>query len=302
MNPFNAMQAFVRVAELGSFTQAAEQLGLPKAAVSTAVRQLEAQFGTRLLHRTTRRVQLTQDGQLVQQRCQDLLADFDELQSLFQAGSAQLTGRLRVDMPLGVARNVVMPALPEFLQVHPQLEIELSSTDRRVDLVREGFDCVLRVGPLSDSSLVARPLGQYPMANVASPAYLAAHGQPAALEDLAQHRLIHYQLTLGARSPGFEYVDASGETRFQPMGGALTVNNSESYMSACLAGLGLIQVPEPAIRPMIASGQLREVLPQWRAAPMPITLLYAHRRQQPKRVQVFMNWLAGLMQAYMAPA
>ncbi len=302
MNPFQAMQAFVRVAELGSFTQAAEQLGLPKAAVSTAVRQLETQFGTRLLHRTTRRVQLTQDGQLVLQRCQDLLADFDELQGLFQAGEAQLKGRLRVDMPLGVARHVVMPALPEFLQAHPQLEIELSSTDRRVDLVRESFDCVLRVGPLSDSSLVARPLGQYRMATVASPAYLAAHGRPETLEDLARHRLIHYALTLGTRAAGFEYVDAAGEVRFLPMAGALTVNNSESYLSACLAGLGLIQVPEPALRPLIASGQLCEVLSQWRAAPMPVTLLYAHRRQQPRRVQVFMNWLDGLMQRYMAPA
>lgn len=302
MNPFQAMQAFVRVAELGSFTQAAEQLGLPKAAVSNAVRQLETQFATRLLHRTTRRVQLTQDGQLVLQRCQDLLADFEELQGLFQAGEAQLKGRLRVDMPLGVARHVVMPALPEFLQAHPQLEIELSSTDRRVDLVREGFDCVLRVGPLSDSSLVARPLGQYRMATVASPAYLAAHGRPEMLEDLARHRLIHYALTLGTRPAGFEYVDASGEVRCLPMAGALTVNNSESYLSACLAGLGLIQVPEPALRPLIASGQLCEVLPQWRAAPMPVTLLYAHRRQQPRRVQVFMNWLDGLMQRYMAPA
>ncbi|MDI4633054.1 LysR family transcriptional regulator [Pelomonas sp. V22] len=302
MNPFQAMQAFVRVAELGSFTQAAEQLGLPKAAVSTAVRQLEAQFGTRLLHRTTRRVQLTQDGQLVLLRCQDLLADYDELQGLFQTGEAQLKGRLRVDMPLGVARHVVMPALPEFLQAHPQLEIELSSTDRRVDLVREGFDCVLRVGPLSDSSLVARPLGQYRMATVASPAYLATRGRPETLDDLARHRLIHYALTLGTRPAGFEYQDADGEMRFVPMAGALTVNNSESYLSACLAGLGLIQVPEPALRPLIASGQLVEVLPQWRAAPMPVTLLYAHRRQQPRRVQVFMNWLDGLMQRYMAPA
>jgi DNA-binding transcriptional LysR family regulator len=301
MNPFSAMQAFVRVADLGSFTQAAEQLGLPKAAVSTAVRQLETRFGTRLLHRTTRRVQLTQDGQLVWQRCQDLLADFDELQALFQQGPSELTGRLRVDMPLGVARHVVMPALPAFLREHPQLEVELSSTDRRVDLVREGFDCVLRVGQLGESSLVARPLGHYQMANVASAGYVAAHGRPESLADLARHRLVHYQLALGSRSPGFEYLDETGETRFEPMPGALTVNNSESYFQACLAGLGLIQAPEPALREMLARGELCELLPQWRPAPMPVSLLYAHRRHLPKRVQVFMQWLAALMQQYMAP-
>lgn len=300
MNPFAAMQAFVRVAELGSFTQAAGQLGLPKAAVSAAVRELEARFGTRLLHRTTRRVHLTQDGQVVWHRCQDLLADFDELQALFQQRPESLKGRLRVDMPLGVARHVVMPALPAFLQAHPQLEVELSSTDRRVDLVAEGFDCVLRVGQLEESSLVARPLGHYRMANVASAGYVAALGRPETLADLAGHRLVHYQQALGARSPGFEYQDADGQTRFQPMAGALTVNNSESYVQACLAGLGLIQAPEPALRRLIASGELCELLPAWRPAPMPVSLLYAHRRHLPQRAQVFMNWLAGLMQQYIA--
>lgn len=302
MNPFSAMQAFVRVAELGSFTQAAEQLGWPKAGVSTAVRQLEAQFGTRLLHRTTRRVQLTPDGQAVWQRCLDLLADYDELQSLFQRGGGALTGRLRVDMPLGVARHVVMPALPVFLQAHPQLEVELSSTDRRVDPVGEGFDCVLRVGQLSESSLVARPLGHYRMTNVASAGYVAVHGRPEQLGDLDHHRLVHYQQGLGARSPGFEYVDGEGQTRFHPMAGSLTVNNSESYVQACRAGLGLIQAPEPAMRPLIASGELCELLPGWQPAPMPVTLLYAHRRHQPQRVQVFMDWLARLMHQYLAPA
>ncbi|MDM4766775.1 LysR family transcriptional regulator [Pelomonas sp. SE-A7] len=300
MQPIAAMQAFVRVAELSSFTQAADQLGLPKAAVSAAVRSLEAELGTRLLHRTTRRVQLTQDGQQALQRCQDLLADYEELQQLFHGDGAPLGGRLRVDMPMGVARNVVLPALPAFLQAHPQLELDLSSTDRRVDPVREGFDCVLRVGPLGESSLVARPLGQYRMLNVASPAYLASHGRPESLQDLVQHRLVHYQATLGQRAAGFEYVDEAQQVRFQPMAGMLTVNNSESYLAACLAGLGIIQTPAPAMRSLIDTGQLVELLPLWQAAPMPVTLLYPHRRHQPKRVQVFMNWLAEVMRPYLA--
>ncbi len=239
MNRLDAMQTFVRVAELGSFTRAAEGLDLPKASVSTAVQQLEAALGTRLLHRTTRRVELTQDGRAFYERAKDLLDDMDELQALFQRGAQALRGRLRVDMPSGVARNFILPRLPQFLEAHPQLELELSSTDRRVDLVREGFDCVLRVGTLGDSSLIARPLGAFRIANVASPAYLRRHGVPQTLEDLAGHRLIHYVPTLGARPDGFEVREGQGH-RSLPMAGALTVNNAEAYQGACLAGLGII--------------------------------------------------------------
>ncbi|MEC5398750.1 LysR family transcriptional regulator [Uliginosibacterium sp. H1] len=299
MNQFESMQIFLRVAELASFTAAADSLGMHKASVSAAVQQLENRLGTRLLHRTTRKVQMTQDGQVFYERSKDLVADIEELQGLFQDSPAALRGRLRVDMPLAVARDVVMPALPAFMAEHPGLEIELSSTDRRVDLVREGFDCVLRVGTLGDSSLIARPLGHYRLLNVASPAYLAAHGTPQTLDDLARHRLVHYLPALGARAAGFEYVDdaaGDGHARFFPMPGALSVNNSDAYTRACLAGLGIIQAPETGLQPWLAGGQLVEILPGWRAAPMPVSLLYANRRHLPRRVQVFMAWLTGLMQ------
>ncbi|UXH78021.1 LysR family transcriptional regulator [Roseateles amylovorans] len=295
------LQIFVRVAELASFTQAATSLGLPKASVSTAVQRLEATLGTRLFHRTTRRVQLTQDGQVCLDRCKDLLADMDEMQTLFQPATSGLRGRLRVDLPMRFARDLVIPALPGFLSAHPELEIELSSTDRRVDVVREGFDCVLRVGMLTDSSLVARPLGVLEMMNCASPAYLAAHGEPQALADLATHRLVHYVSTLGQRSPGFEWQDAQGEVHFEPMGGTLTVNNSEAYAAACLAGLGIIQVPRHGNQIEVNAGHLREILPHHRAAPMPVHLLYPHRRQLPRRVQAFMQWLAALLAPRLIP-
>jgi DNA-binding transcriptional LysR family regulator len=298
MNDLDAMRIFVRVAELASFTAAADSLGLPKATVSTAVRGLEALLDTRLLHRTTRRVQMTQDGRVFFERSQDLLADVDELRGLFRRDGAALRGRLRVDMPLAVARDVVIPRLPEFLVAHPAVEIELGSTDRRVDLVREGFDCVLRVGALADSSLIARPIGHYRLVNCASPAYVAAHGKPRDLDDLPAHRLIHYVPTLGGRSPGFEVADAGTppNVRFVPMTGALTVNNSESYLAACLAGLGIIQVPEPGVAPLLAAGRLVEVLPRFRPAPMPVSLLFANRRHLPRRVQAFMAWMTGIMQ------
>lgn len=297
MNQIEAMHIYQRVAELAGFTAAADSLGLPKATVSAAVQQLEALLGTRLLHRTTRKVQMTQDGQVFYERSKDLLADMEELQTLFRNEQSALRGRLRVDMPQAVARDVVIPRLQEFLHEHPQLEIELSSTDRRVDVVREGFDCVLRVGTLADSSLIARPVGEYRLINCASAAYLAAKGTPRTLDDLASHQLIHYVTVLGGRSPGFEYLDPADKgTRFLPMQGALTVNNTESYLGGCLAGLGIIQVPEAGVVPYLDSGQLLEILPDLRPAPMPVTLIYANRRHLPKRVQAFMAWMETIMQ------
>jgi DNA-binding transcriptional LysR family regulator len=298
LSRLDALQIFVRVAELSSFTQAADALAVPKARVSTAVQQLEAQLGTRLLHRTTRKVQLTQDGQAFYERCKDVLADMDELQAMFQAGPQALRGRLRVDMPTGIAREHVIPQLPEFLAQHPQLEVELSSTDRRVDLVREGFDCVLRVGPLGDSVLIARPLGHFRQLNCASPAYLATHGTPSTLADLATHRLVHYVPTLGAKSVGWEWVDESG-VHTLPMAGAVTVNNAEAYQAACLAGLGLIQAPGAGVKRLIAEGRLVEVLPDCQAPMLPVSLLYANRRNLPRRVQAFMSWIATVLQPHL---
>jgi DNA-binding transcriptional LysR family regulator len=298
MNRLEAMQIFVRVAELASFTQAADSMGLPKASISTAVKQLESLLGTRLLHRTTRKVQLTQDGQTFYERSKDLLADMDELQSMFQQGEAAINGRLRVDMSSGVARNIVIPQLPIFLEEHPRLELELSSTDRRVDIVREGFDCVVRVGTLTDSTLIARPLGRFHMVNCASPAYLKRYGTPRRLDDLAYHKLIQYVSSLGAKPLGWEYFDGEHYTNLD-MTGVITVNNADAYQAACLAGLGLIQVPQTGVQRLIDEGQLVEVLSQYQAEPMPVSLLYANRRHLPKRVQVFMVWMTEIMQPHL---
>ncbi|MBX3654580.1 MAG: LysR family transcriptional regulator [Ramlibacter sp.] len=301
MNPLDRMTVFSRVAELSSFTQAADSLGLPKGTASLAVRQLESELGTRLLHRTTRRVQLTQDGQAYYERCKDLLADVENLQTMFQQTGAQgLRGRVRVDMTTGMARNIVIPRLPELLAQHPLLELELSSTERRVDLVREGFDCVLRVGTVGEPGLVARPLAALPMRNCASPAYLRRHGTPHTLDDLAAHRLVHFVGTLGSRSGGFEH-QINGHSRSLPMAGAVTVNNGEAYQAACLAGLGLIQAPEVGVRDLLAQGVLVDVLPDHRPAPMPLTLLYATRRNLSRRVRLVMDWLAQVTQAYVEP-
>lgn len=288
------MQIYLRVAELSSFTRAADNLGIPKASASTAVQQLETMLGTTLLQRTTRRVRMTPDGQAFYERCKDLLADMDELQTMFQRGDEALSGRIRIDISSGMGRLFLVERLSEFLDLHPLISLELSMTDRLVDLVREGFDCVVRSGAPGDDHLVSRPLGALRVMNCASPGYLERHGTPTSLADLADHRLVHYVSSLGANSPGWEYPDGDGYA-WMPMRGALTVNSSEAYMAACLAGLGLIQAPAAGVQPLVDNGQLVEVLADFASEPMLVSLLHAHHRHLPRRVQVFMTWLTEVI-------
>ncbi len=297
MDRFYSMQIFVRVAELNSFTNAAESLGLPKASVSTYVQQLESQVGTRLFHRTTRNVQLTNDGLVFYERCKDLLMDVEEIESMFRDEGLGAKGRIRVDMPVALSRNVVIPRLPEFLKENPQVELEISSTDRRVDLIQEGFDCVVRVGSLADSGLIARSIGVMKVINCASPQYLKKYGTPKKLEDLADHLLVHYTLTLGGRPFGFEYFE-DGKYKTMKMKGTITVNSTEAYQSACLSGLGIIQAPEVGLRDLIKKQKLQEILPKIISEPMPVSIVYPNRRNLPRRVKVFMDWLDDVIKDY----
>ena len=294
MNKLELLRTFQRVTELSSFTQAAESLGLPRSTVSEQVRNLEHLVDARLLHRTTRRVRPTQDGQVLYERARELLAQMDELEQLFRQDAHELSGRLRVDMPTEIARRLVAPRLAEFLARHPALEIELGCSDRRVDPLREGFDCVLRIGAIDDDSLVARPLGQLTMVNCASPAYLAAHGTPTSLDDLGNHSMIHYVTTFGARPEGFEYL-RDGKAYYLPMAGRVTVNNIDAYEGACLSGLGIIQAPLIGMRSHLQNGSLQRLLDDWVAAPMPVHLLHPHGAHLPRRVRAFMNWLEALL-------
>lgn len=299
MDTTESLRIFLGVAELLSFTRAAENLDLPKATVSTAVQELERSLGTRLFHRTTRKVQLTQDGQTFFERARDLVANFDDLMDTFRDEPSELRGRLRVDMPSSIARDLVVPRLPEFLARHPAIELELSSTDRKVDLVREGFDCVLRVGSLAESSLIARNVGHYAMINCVSRGYVERLGRPRRLDDLGRHLLVDYAAVFGERSTGFEYDD-DGTTRSVTMKSVVTVNASDTYVSACLAGLGIIQVPLAGVKHLLDQGDLVEVLPQHRPPPLALTLLYAHRLHLPARVRAFMDWLGEILKPRLA--
>lgn len=288
---------FVKVAEMGSFTRAADSLGIQKGRASTAVRKLEDDIGVRLLHRTTRSVQLTEDGRAFHVRASEVLADVDDLQSMFAGDHVALRGRLRVDLPTELARTTIVPALPAFMARHPELELELSSTDRQVDLVQEGLDCVLRIGPIGDDALIARPLGRLRMVNAATPAYLARHGIPHTLADLQLqgHRTIHYGSTLGARPYGWEYPDGDGGYATVPLPSALNVNSVQTYDAAGLAGIGLIQAALIGISRHLESGALMEVLPDLRPEPLDVSLVVAHRRNLSRRVRAFMTWIEEVL-------
>jgi DNA-binding transcriptional LysR family regulator len=293
---------FIRVAETGSFTRAADGLGIQKGRASTAVRKLEEELGVRLLHRTTRIVQLTEDGRAFHARARHVLADVDDLQSMFAGDRVALRGRLRVDLPTELARTTIVPALPTFMAAHPDLELEVSSTDRQVDLVQEGFDCVLRIGPVGDETLIARPLGQLRMVNAASPAYLARHGLPRSLDDLTrqEHRTVHYSRTLGGKPYGWEYpVAGTGDYATLPLPGALHVNSVQTYEAAGLAGLGLIQAALSGIGQHLESGTLVEIMPDLRPEPLDVALVVAHRHNLSRRVRAFMGWIGEVLTPYL---
>lgn len=296
-----ALRVFLQVAELAHFSRAADELGLPKGRVSQIVRELEARLGTRLFQRTTRRVSLTSDGELLAERARALLADAGEIEALFQQDQ-QLAGRLRVDLPVRLALDVVLPALPGFLATHPALQVELSCTDRRVDLVEEGFDCVLRVGTVHDPMLVARPVGALRMLNLASPAYLAAHGTPRHPDDLLTqgHMLVHYSQTWADRRPRFDWVDADGRAHSLALPARISVNHTDAYETAALAGMGLIQAPCVGMRAALAQGRLVRVLPGFEPAPLPVRLVMSQRRHTPRRVRLFMDWATALLLTHLA--
>ncbi len=299
MDRIELCRIFVRVVDCAGFTRAADQLNLPRSTVSEAVRALEQRLGTRLLHRTTRQVTPTQDGLLFHARCQQLVADMDEAEQLFRQSPQALSGRLKVDVPGRIGRLIIAPALPAFLQAHPRIDVELGITDRSIDLVEDGVDCALRVGPLQDSRLVARRIGQLPLINVASAGYLAAHGVPAHPRQLEAHWGVLYASPGSGRVEPWEWREQDA-LHTVPLRGRVTVNSAEAYIACCAAGMGLIQIPAYDVRDELADGRLLDVMPGFRAEPMPMHLLFPHRRHPSQRLQVFAAWLQGVMEAVLA--
>ncbi len=294
MDRFQEMQVFVRIAERGSFTQAADDLLLPRATVSNLIQRLEARLGVRLLERTTRTVRLTPDGEAYRQRCVGLLADLEEADGLFR--HAVPKGLLRVNLQGTLARRFVVPALPAFFARYPQLELQIGEDDRLVDLVREGVDCVLRAGQLRDSSLVARRVALLPQLTCASASYLAQFDEPRTLADLAGHRAVNYLSSATGQALPMEFT-VNGEVRTLNLSGPVSVTGADVYTGAAIAGLGLVQVPRYRVADVLASGQLREVLADLPPPPLPVSVLYPQNRQLSVRVRAFAQWLGELFDA-----
>ncbi|MCC7634815.1 LysR family transcriptional regulator [Stenotrophomonas rhizophila] len=299
MDKLDQYRIFVQVAEMGSFIKAAHALDVPRASVSAAVQQLESAMGTRLLHRTTRQVRPTADGVQLLERVRLLLCDAEDIEQLFHASQRRVSGRLNVDVPSRIARRLIAPALPGFLRRYPGLQLALGSTDRAIDLVHEGVDCAVRIGALHDSSLVARPLGHIALINCASPGYLREHGVPAGADDLLQgHLSVGYASPSTGRELPWDYV-VSGQERLVAVPSQVIVNNAESYIACCVAGMGLIQIPRFDVQHLLDRGELVEVMPGFRAAPMQVSLVYPSRRQRSRRLNAFIEWFEALLRPHL---
>jgi LysR family transcriptional regulator, regulator for bpeEF and oprC len=293
---FSLMTTFMRVAETRSFTKAATSLGVSRATVSVAIQRLEDSLGVRLLHRTTRSVSLTPDGHVYHERAREVLSKLDATEQLFRSAAPRVSGRLSLDVPTRIARRVIIPALPEFLARNPGLEVHLGASDRTLNLVEKGVDAVVRVGSLRDSSHIARQLGFLAQVNCASPGYLARYGEPGSLEDLGAHLVVAYAPNL-AGAASWDYVSGK-EERSLPVRASVAVDNAETYIAACLAGLGMIQVPAYDVRHHIESGALVPVLPRFTAAALPISLVYPSRKQVPRRLETFAVWVTALFERH----
>ncbi|CAB3778667.1 HTH-type transcriptional regulator PgrR [Paraburkholderia ultramafica] len=293
MDRLQAMQVFTRVVDTNSFTRAAETLDLPRASVTTIIQNLEAFLGTRLMHRTTRRLSLTPDGAAYYERCVRILADVEETEASFQSGNKKPHGKLRIDMPGSIGRLLVIPSLCEFHTRYPDIDLQLGLTDRPVDLLQEGVDCVVRVGALQDSSLVARRIGLFEGVTCAAPDYIARAGMPASLEDLDNHKAVNYFSSRTGRTIDWAFMLDGKEVEVK-MKSIVSVNDADAYVTCGLEGFGLIQPALFMVLPHLRSGQLVEVLPELKPLPMPISAVYPHSRHLSPKVRVFVDWIAEL--------
>lgn len=294
MDRFDAMRLFTRIVERRSFTLAAADLGMPRSTVTEAVKQLEARLGVRLLQRTTRQVSPTLDGEAYYQRCLRLIADVEEAESAFSG--AKPRGLLRVDVHGTLARHFVLPGLPAFLAQYPDLQLHLSEGDRLVDLVREGVDCVLRVGELSDSAMVGRRVAMLEEVTCAAPAYLERFGIPTGPDDLTGHQMIGFVHSVTGGFFPLEFT-VGGALRNITLPATVSVANAETNVAAAELGLGLIQVPRYHVEGRLAAGTLVEVLAAYPPSLTPVSLLYPRSRQLSPRVRVFIDWVSKAFSA-----
>jgi DNA-binding transcriptional LysR family regulator len=288
MDRFDAMRVFSRIVERRSFTQAADDLGLPRSSVTDAVKALEARLGVRLLQRTTRQVSPTLDGEAYYQRCVNLIADLEEAEGAF--AGAKPSGLIRVDVHGTQARHFLLPGLPDFLDEYPGIRLHIAEAHQPLDMIREGFDCILRTGDLADSPLIQRRLAMLERGTFASPAYLDRFGAPATPDGLDGHKMVGLVSQQTNEVTPLVFRDRAG-LRELNLPTLITVTGPETNVAAACTGLGLIQVPRYRVETELATGALVEVLSDFPPSPLPVYILYSQTRQLSPRLRVFVEWV-----------
>ena len=298
MDYFQAVQAFLRIVDTGSFVKAAAQLQVHPNAVTKLMQALESHLRVKLLNRTTRTVTLTPEGSAYHTRMSRVLDQWLEAESDMAVSRTRPSGRIRVDMGTTIATLLVIPALHDFHQRYPDIQIDIGASDRTADLASESIDCVIRGGHLPDSTLIARGLGSLEFVTCATPAYLAAHGTPDHPSELEQgHTLVRYFFPGTGKQNTLELLQ--GDQRVAVEGRHIVaVNDSNAYLAAGLAGLGVIHTLRFMVQPHIDAGALVPVLTQWSAAPNPLSVVYMPNRHLSARVRVFVDWLVEVFAAH----
>jgi len=292
MNMIEAMEIYVSVVEQGSYTRAAESLRLHRPALSKAIQNLEQELNVQLLHRTTRKIHVTPEGEEFYGRCKQMLADLADTVAWFSP-DRPTRGKLRVDVPVTLAKAFIIPSLPRFREVYPDIELILGSTDHQIDLIAEGVDCAVRLGELDSSSLIARRIGTVSMVTCAAPAYIERHGMPVNVESLDTHSAVNFLIDHRRQIMPWKF-QIDGETVTVTLKSGIVVDDSEAFLSCGLAGLGLLQGLRPSLQPHIDSGELVEVLPHLATIPKPVSLLLSDRKYRSPKVRAFMDWLAAI--------
>jgi LysR family transcriptional regulator, regulator for bpeEF and oprC len=290
MDKFKALEAFVGVVDTGSFTRAAALLEQPKASVSTLIQELEANLGTRLLHRTTRKVTVTADGAAYYERCLRVLNDLREADESVSSRHGAPSGTLRVDVPTSMASFLVFRGLSDFMARYPGIVLEMGCSDRLVNMVNEGVDGAVRVGEITDDSLVARRIGSMQLVSCAATSYVDQHGMPAHPDELSRHRWVNY-FSPGRGVVNWEFT-RDGKRQVFHMEGGLAVNDSNVYEHAVMSGIGIGLLPSYVFEYGCTAGQLVQVLPEWRTDPMPVHVIYPSNRHLSTKLLAFVEWLA----------
>lgn len=296
MDRFQEMRVFAAVVDAGSFVRACDAIGVSKPAVSRHVAALESRLGVRLLQRTTRRLSLTEEGEVFYARCKELLAEVDEAEAEVASRADQAVGQLRINAPVSFAMIHLAPLWPQFVARHPGVTLDITLADRVVDLVEEGADLAVRITRMPDSTLVSRKLGSTRLVLCASPAYLRKNGTPKHPSEIAAHTVLAYSLLSARYNWEFEGPHGRVEVKVSPR---IYTNSGDTCRAAALQDLGIILQPTFLVGADLQSGALVEVLPQYRALELGIYAVYPTRRHVPPKVRLMIDFLVG---AFREPA